>query len=158
MDRRRRELVQQSYERLAPGLNGLVEHFYRRLFEVAPEARRLFPPDLGKLRSHFAAAVAIIARNAVAIEAMEQPLSDMGARHAGYGARPEHYAVVGKVLLETLELAAGEMWTPALSDAWRDLIAHVSHVMLKGAAKAAAEAAERMAPAAPAAHRPGSTL
>lgn len=156
MDRRKRELVHTSYERLAPGVALLVDHFYARLFEVAPGVRRLFPDDMGRLRAHFAAAVAIIARNAVAIEAMETPLSEMGARHAAYGAQPEHYAVVQQVLLETLEKAAGEMWTPALADAWRELIAHVSRVMLMGAARAAMDAADRMAKPMVEVRRPGS--
>lgn len=144
MDRRRRELVQHSYERLAPGLNGLVESFYATLLLRAPDVARLFPADMSRLRAHFAGALAILARNAVNIEAMDESLQQMGARHASYGVRPEHYAVVQSVLLDTLETVAGPIWTPTLRDAWGDLIAHVSRTMLHGAAQAALDAAARL--------------
>lgn len=144
MERRRRELVQRSYEQLAPGLNGLVETFYALLFERAPEVGRLFPADTTKLRAHFASALAILARNAANIEVMDESLQQMGARHATYGVRPEHYEVVQAILLEVLGRAAGPLWTPALHDAWGSLIAHVSRAMLHGAARAAMEAADRL--------------
>ena len=38
--------------------------------------------------------------------------SALAKRHVSYGAKPEHYPVVGGALLWTLEKGLGEAWTP----------------------------------------------
>jgi nitric oxide dioxygenase len=52
-----------------------------------------------------------------------------GRRHAGYGARDEHYPMVGRALLAAMEHALGPAWTPDVAAAWRELYTLVSAVM-----------------------------
>ena len=83
-------------------LDRFAEHFYGRLFELAPEARALFGGDLGMQRQKFAQTLSTV------LAWLEQPamvapeLRQLGARHVHYGTRPQHYAVVGEALLVTL--------------------------------------------------------
>ena len=44
-------------------------------------------------------------------------LRDMGARHVAYGARPEHYPIVGAVLIASMEEVAGSQWRPEYAQA-----------------------------------------
>lgn len=44
--------------------------------------------------------------------------SALAKRHVAYGAKPEHYGVVGAALLWTLEKALGEAWTAEIAEAW----------------------------------------
>ena len=45
-------------------------------------------------------------------ETFAPTLRDLGARHAAYGVRPEHYPIVGEALVRTLAAHLGPAWTP----------------------------------------------
>jgi hemoglobin-like flavoprotein len=68
-------------------------------------------------------------------------LRELGARHVGYGARPEHYPVVGEALVAALVSIAGEHWTSEFESAWQGAFELVAATMLAGAAEAELEAA-----------------
>jgi hemoglobin-like flavoprotein len=63
-------------------------------------------------------------------------IEDLGERHVGYGALPEHYPVVASVLIDTMQLLGGSDWRPEYSAAWTDALQAISDVMLRGAARA----------------------
>jgi nitric oxide dioxygenase len=50
-----------------------------------------------------------------------------------YGARPEHYPVVGPALLWTLEQGLGKEWTGEVADAWTAAYAMLSDFMINQA-------------------------
>jgi hemoglobin-like flavoprotein len=60
----------------------------------------------------------------------------MGARHAGYGALPAHYDVVGAVLLSTFEQVLGSDFTPEVRQGWTEAYGAVSSLMQTGATTA----------------------
>jgi hemoglobin-like flavoprotein len=94
---------------------------------------------MSRQKSHLTAAIAIVARNISSLDALEQPLSEMGARHAGYGAAPEHYPVVRDCLLRAMARVSGDSWTPQPHDAWYAALNAVAAAMLRGAARAEIE-------------------
>jgi hemoglobin-like flavoprotein len=59
--------------------------------------------------------------------------SALARRHVSYGARAEHYPVVGAALLWTLEKGLGEGWTPDVADAWKAAYATLSGFMISEA-------------------------
>jgi hemoglobin-like flavoprotein len=61
-------------------------------------------------------------------------LEALGARHVDWGAEPEHYPVVGEVLLGEMAGVAGSAWKPEYTAAWQEAYAVVQDVMLAGAA------------------------
>jgi hemoglobin-like flavoprotein len=139
MDADTLKAVKLHYQGLSPKLGELGDAFYSELFETAPSVRRLFPEDMSRQKSHLTAAIAIVARNISSLDALEQPLSEMGARHAGYGAAPEHYPVVRDCLLRAMARVSGDSWTPQLHDAWYAALNAVAAAMLRGAARAEIE-------------------
>jgi hemoglobin-like flavoprotein len=68
-------------------------------------------------------------------------LRELGARHVGYGAKPEHHLVVGEVLIASLAEVAGEAWRPEHQLAWAAAFAVIADVMLSGAAEAEVDVA-----------------
>jgi hemoglobin-like flavoprotein len=70
-------------------------------------------------------------------DALVPTLRELGARHAGYGARPEHYAVVGDTLIAAMAEVAGDAWRDEYARAWGDALGVVADVMLSGARAAA---------------------
>ncbi len=111
---------------------GLV--FYRRLFELAPQVRPLFKTDIHeqskKLMDTLAAALALLERPAE----LAGELEALGARHADYGTRPEHYAVVRRALLDMLAEVMGGGFTTETRAAWDELYDAIEAAMLRGAA------------------------
>jgi hemoglobin-like flavoprotein len=65
--------------------------------------------------------------------------SALAKRHVSYGARSEHYPVVGSALLWTLEKGLGDAWTPELAAAWIAAYGTLSGFMIAEAWPQAAE-------------------
>jgi hemoglobin-like flavoprotein len=63
-------------------------------------------------------------------------LGDLGARHARYRVRPEHYPLVGETLLAALAELGGADFRPEMRRAWAEAYGVVSAVMLRPAAAA----------------------
>ena len=59
--------------------------------------------------------------------------SALAKRHVSYGAKPEHYPVVGAALLWTLEKGLGENWTPEVANAWKAAYGTLSAFMVSEA-------------------------
>lgn len=139
MDAQTNKAVKAHYQMLSTRLSELADAFYDDLFTIAPQVRALFPDDMSRQKLHLSAAIAIIGRNFNSLDALEQPLSDMGARHASYGAAPEHYPVVRDSMLRAMAKVSGDLWTPTLHDAWYTALNAVAAAMLRGAARAEIE-------------------
>ena len=67
-------------------------------------------------------------------------LREMGARHVRYGARPEHYPVVGEVLIASMAEIAGDDWRDEYAAVWAAAYGIVAATMIEGA-----QSAERLA-------------
>ncbi|HZW10679.1 MAG TPA: globin domain-containing protein [Phycisphaerales bacterium] len=137
MDSASRHMLRRNFRSLVPGLHALATSFYDILFRDHPELRRLFPSDLGQQKNYLMTALALVAKHVDNIAALEPSLRDLGRRHVGYGARPEHYPMVRDAALGALAAASGAEWTSELAAAWGEAIDTVSAAMLKGAAEAA---------------------
>ena len=67
------------------------------------------------------------------LEELMVVLKELGVRHAEYEAKKEHYVLVGKALIMTLETALGELWNDELKDAWVEIYNIIQSTMLQGA-------------------------
>jgi nitric oxide dioxygenase len=131
--------VRESYLGFAPKLDALVRAFYSRLFAEQPGLRSMFPASLERQRVHLAASLALLFRNIDCLDTLERPLMELGAQHATWGVRPEHYPMVRDALLWAIEETARPAWGHQLRDDWRLALGRISALMLKGAAAAATE-------------------
>ena len=134
------ELLETSFQAIAPRGNAFVTAFYERLFTHSPQTRAFFAStDMKEQRKKLLGALALVIQNLRKPEVLTSALQGLGQRHVAYGVRPEHYPIVGAVLLETLADFLGERWTPECHDAWAQAYEAVSAIMLEGAnAQAAA--------------------
>lgn len=126
-------LVQQSFSKVAPAADQAAVMFYDRLFEIAPSVRAMFPADLSEQRKKLMATLAVVVNGLSNLEAILPAASALAKRHVGYGARPEHYPVVGSALLWTLERGLGESWTPETAAAWGEAYGLLSGFMISEA-------------------------
>jgi hemoglobin-like flavoprotein len=134
-------LVQQSFARVAPISEAAAVLFYDRLFEVAPSVKPMFPADMTEQRKKLMATLAVVVGGLGNLESILPAASALARRHIGYGAKAEHYPVVGGALLWTLEKGLGDGWTPEVADAWTAAYGTLSGFMI-AEAYGSAEAAE----------------
>ena len=124
------KLVQQSFARVAPISEAAAVLFYRRLFEIAPTVKSMFPADMTEQRRKLMAMLAAVVSGLGNLPSILPAASALARRHVSYGARAEHYPVVGAALLWTLQKGLGENWTPEVADAWSAAYETLSRYMI----------------------------
>jgi hemoglobin-like flavoprotein len=130
-------ILEESFDLVAPRGEELVERFYERLFASAPEVRPLFAGiDLPRQRQMLLGALVLLRKSLRNLGAIVPSLQALGARHATYGVRAEHYPIVGAALLEALAEIGGSAWVDEYTLAWADAYQVVQDTMLSGAAAA----------------------
>lgn len=127
------KLVQDSFAKVAPISEQAAVLFYGRLFEVAPSVRAMFPDDMTEQRKKLMATLAVVVGGLTNLEAILPAASALAKRHVSYGAKAEHYPVVGGALLWTLEKGLGDAWTPELAEAWTAAYGTLSGYMIEEA-------------------------
>ena len=101
------EALETSFDLVAPRGDELMDDFYARLFAAAPAVRPLFPTDMKKQKTMLLGALVLLRKSLRNLDAIVPTLRKLGARHVAYGARPEHYPVVGATLIASMAAVAG---------------------------------------------------
>ena len=136
------EALETSFDLVAPRGDELMDVFYARLFAAAPGVKPLFAgTDLKKQKTMLLGALVLLRKSLRDLDAIVPKLHELGARHVAYGARPEHYPVVGGVLIASMEEIAAEAWRPEYGHAWYEAFAIVAGAMLEGVESVAVQAA-----------------
>jgi methyl-accepting chemotaxis protein len=136
------EALETSFDLVAVRGDELMDVFYARLFAAAPEVKPLFAAtDLKRQKTMLLGTLVLLRKSLRDLEAIVPKLRDLGARHVTYGARPEHYPLVGEVLLASMAEIAGPAWSPEYERAWTEAFAIVAGAMLEGAECAELESA-----------------
>jgi hemoglobin-like flavoprotein len=129
------ELLEESFDLVAPQSDELMRTFYDNLFEAAPGVRPLFEHvDMDRQRQALLNMLLVLRESLRDLDDIVPDLEELGARHVGYGAKPEHYPVVGEVLIGAMSQVAGDAWKPEYTAAWQEAYPVVQGVMLSGAA------------------------
>ena len=111
-------LVKASFAKVAPIAPQAAELFYGRLFEIAPEVRPLFKRDMAEQDRMLMEVIGLAVGSLDDLPALVPVVQALGRRHAGYGVKDEHYAIVGDALLSTLGKGLGDAFSPAVKEAW----------------------------------------
>ena len=132
LDKNTVRLVAESAAMLPVDSTEAVEEFYRRLFELAPDTRHLFKPDMTQQTQKLRHMLVWIVKHLEEPEVLLGALRDLGRRHAGYGVIIDYYAPVGSSMIWMLKHGLGERFTPEMEDAWVNFFAYISIEMEKG--------------------------
>ena len=112
------DLVRKSFDALWPFRRRLAEHFYSRFFELAPDARRLFPNNLERQQLKLMDTIAAIVGTLDQREIFQSIISQTGRKHADFGAQTSHFVVFGEALIWGLQQQFGPAFTPEMQQAW----------------------------------------
>jgi len=128
-------LVQESFKKVIPIADQAMVIFYDKLFEINPDAKKLFPADSttmdnqrNKLRDMLVAAVNGLSN----LDHLVPVLKNLGKRHVNYGVKDAHYDDVGAALLGTLEAGLGDDFTPEVKGAWTEVYGVLASTMIAG--------------------------
>jgi hemoglobin-like flavoprotein len=113
--------------------------FYENLFAAEPQLRALFRTDMQLQGERLMSMIGAAVQRLDDLPALVPVLQQLGARHAGYGVRDEHYEVVGAALLKTLAQSLGTAFTPAVRKAWADVYGLVASTMTAAARESLTE-------------------
>jgi hemoglobin-like flavoprotein len=129
------ELLEESFDLVAPQGDELMKTFYDNLFETAPAVKPLFAEvDMEHQRQALLNMLVVLRESLRDLDDIVPDLEDLGARHVDYGAQADHYPVVGEVLIRSMSEIAGDAWKPEYTAAWQEAYGAVQGVMLQGAA------------------------
>jgi len=136
------QALETSFDLVAPRGDDLMHEFYGRLFEAAPAVKPLFADtDLPRQKAMLLGTLVLLRKSLRDLDAIVPKLRELGARHVAYGAQPEHYPVVGEVLIAAMASVAGDAWQPEHERAWGEAFAIVAGAMIEGASTANLKAA-----------------
>lgn len=119
-----------------PMRGDIADLCYSRFFELAPDARDLFPNDMERQRIKLMDMIAALVGSLDQRALFQSIVTHSGRHHARFGVQPTQYAALGEALMWSLEHKFGASFTPELRESWRALYATVQIEMLRAAAQA----------------------
>jgi len=129
------ERLRASFLRMIPACESVSDRVYQRLFEEHPGLRELFPPKLETQKEK------LIQMLATSIDLLSDPAEfrescrNLGTRHDRYGAEPEHYPLIGEILIEEVSRAADPPLTALEAEDWTRLYNLIASEMLTGSGR-----------------------
>ena len=102
------QALETSFDLVAPRGDELMDEFYSRLFAAAPGGAAALPDDMQRQKTMLLGALVLLRKSLRNLDAIVPKLRELGARHVAYGAQPEHYPVVGTVLIASMAAVAGD--------------------------------------------------
>jgi nitric oxide dioxygenase len=80
-----------------------ANEFYATLFRLSPELRHLFPAQMTGQARKFAATLLVAINSLENWNALAPVVEALARRHLSYGVERDHYAMVGRALIATLQ-------------------------------------------------------
>lgn len=148
-----KKCLRESWRLVVPIMETAADLFYKRLFELRPDYRALFPGDMAAQKRKLMITLAFVVKSADwAAEswAEEIPAQDdlflvvlaLGRRHGLlYKVPDDAYPVVGEALIWTLDMGIGEAFTADVRAAWLKLYSLLSSIMIMGTRNATGDVA-----------------
>jgi hemoglobin-like flavoprotein len=127
------DLIRKSFDAMWPMRRDIADLCYSRFFELAPEARDLFPSDMERQRIKLMDMVAELAGSLDQRPLFQSLVTHSGRKHARFGVQPSQYVAMGEALMWSFECKFGASFTPELREAWRALYATVELDMRRAA-------------------------
>jgi hemoglobin-like flavoprotein len=139
------KLVQTSFESVKPIAPQAAALFYDRLFEIAPDARPLFPADLTEQKQKLMSMIAVAVDNLHQVEQIVPAVQALGRRHGPMVRAVQWRQSVGEALIWTLRKGLGAVFTDGVKEAWIGAYATLATVMSEAAANTQPSAGSRNA-------------
>ena len=135
-------LLRESFDLLQNEEQEASQRFYDRLFEIAPEVRPMFPPDMTEQGMKFMSTLGVILDHLGHPAALEPYLDNLAKGHAAYGVRPEHFRPMGQALVDTMRETLRDEFPEGAGAAWHAAYDQFALEMIERAGQGRALAAK----------------
>jgi len=137
-----RNPAQVSFWLLGPVSDAAMTYFYAQLFTMDAEIRAMFPAAMDLQRRRFFEALGRIAdaqQTQAERDRLVPYLQELGRAHRKFGVREQHYEVIRRALLATLQRFAAPRWNETAKHAWETAYNRAATIMIEAAEDDAAE-------------------
>ena len=115
------DIIKSTIPLLENAGSAMTTHFYQRLFAHNPELQDIFNMSnqhTGRQQVALFEAIAAYAKNIENLSALTTAVERIAQKHTSFNIQPDHYAVVGHHLIETLRELATDAFTTEVEEAW----------------------------------------
>jgi nitric oxide dioxygenase len=109
--------------------------FYSKLFFDNPELRQMFPQNMEDQYRKLIDMLNTIVERLEKLDELKGDIIAMAKRHKDYGAKPQHYSMVGIALIWALQKSLADHWNEDIRSAWVNCYAILSGTMITVAGK-----------------------
>lgn len=96
----------------------VAKSFYKHLFEIAPETKKLFTGDMDRQGMMLMTSLSLAVSGLSNMDDILPSVRALGERHFSYGVKPEYFQPASESFIWALENHLGDQFTPALKEAW----------------------------------------
>lgn len=129
-----RKIIASCIPMLEANGDPLARHFYKRMLCVDPEVKKFFNMERQKNGTQprsLARAILLYAKNIEELHNLEPYLEAIIQKHVALDVQPQHYPIVMKNLLASLEEVLGPQFaTPQVLNAWRNGLRQLSQILI----------------------------
>lgn len=119
---------------------------FSKLFELEPEAKAIFgfrkttdvnaelakSPRFTKHAKYFIQMIdKALGMLGPDIELLTEILLELGAKHVGYGVKPEYFPSMGRALIHAVKEQLGDRFSDEMKDAWVEVYGALSYDMIR---------------------------
>ncbi len=108
----------------------ITTRMYERMGQEQPDLKALFASTRKGQAERLAAAVLAYAQNIEEIEALTPTIAVIAKKHVDARVLPEHYPIVGQLLLSAMQDVLGDALEKDIVDAWAEAYAFLADVFI----------------------------
>jgi len=124
------QLVLESLTLVQPLADAIAKSFYLHLFELVPQAQKLFTGNMDRQGSMLMTSLSLAVTGLSDMDAILPAVQALGERHYSYGVKPEYFQAGSESFIWALEQHLGDRFTPELKTAWVDAFKSLIDAML----------------------------
>ena len=125
------KLVLDSLTLIQPLADQIAKSFYMHLFEIVPNAKKLFTGDMERQGTMLMTSLSLAVNGLSDMESILPAVQTLGERHYSYGVKPEYFQAGSESFIWALEDHLGDRFTPELKSAWMDAFKTLTDGMLR---------------------------
>jgi hemoglobin-like flavoprotein len=124
------KLVLDSLTLVQSNADEVAKSFYKHLFEIAPQTKKLFTGDMERQGTMLMTSLSLAVSGLSNIDDILPSVQALGERHMSYGVKPEYFQPASESFIWALENHLGDQFTPALKAAWTLAFESLTKAML----------------------------